>query len=474
MDGHGCARMLTLLLLLVVFVFTKIADCANSQPFVYLPGRHICAMQKTENNGQPAYRSYCAPQLQTYMRNCGGHMGDRGGFCTGYRTIYRTVYKTVYRRARSSKMHFMCCPGWKKEPASFGCLKPVCEEDCQNGGTCTLPNRCKCPKGFSGRTCSDDTNECQVENGGCSQTCINSVGSYKCECSDGYKLAEDGKKCIACLECSSSWKYLTLKIEAMEKVVAGLSSLIHKNRTNRVDTAELRRVVSLAHDESSQDLEVKELRGAKGEKGKPGIKGEKGAVGEVGQTGPQGPPGKPGPPGSPGKDGSRGPQGFDGRPGEPGLKGEKGPPGLIGLKGEKGDSEVSETAGLSKVAMKTLVERVALLEASLLRCGCESMTADSIFLKSLKNKGATKTVNVSTKINKNVMSKKKLKGEQQIVDEMKSIKTDVPAIKGTITARPTRKLGKMVTTKNVEIPMSTESNTIDHFKGQKADSKVDN
>eukprot|EP00795_Rhopilema_esculentum_P010217 gene10217-18900_t len=189
-----------------------------------------------------------------------------------------------------------------------------------------------------------DTNECQVENGGCSQTCINSVGSYKCECSDGYKLAEDGKKCIACLECSSSWKYLTLKIEAMEKVVAGLSSLIHKNRTNRVDTAELRRVVSLAHDESSQDLEVKELRGAKGEKGKPGIKGEKGAVGEVGQTGPQGPPGKPGPPGSPGKDGSRGPQGFDGRPGEPGLKGEKGPPGLIGLKGEKGDSEVSETA----------------------------------------------------------------------------------------------------------------------------------
>ena len=41
-----------------------------------------------------------------------------------------------------------------------------------------------------------DKNECKVENGGCSQNCINTRGSYKCECSDGYKLAEDGKKCL--------------------------------------------------------------------------------------------------------------------------------------------------------------------------------------------------------------------------------------------------------------------------------------
>ena len=102
------------------------------------------------------------------------------------------------------------------------------------------------------------------------------------------------------------------------------------------------------------------------------------------------------------------------------------------------------------------------------------MTADSIFLKSLKNKGATKTVNVSNKINKNAVSKKKLKGEQQIFDEKKSIKTDVPAIKGTIPVRPTGEPGKIVPTKTAEIPLNTESNSIDHFKGKRANSEVDN
>ena len=32
-----------------------------------------------------------------------------------------------------------------------------------------------------------DINECATNNGGCDQYCINSVGSYSCECADGYK-----------------------------------------------------------------------------------------------------------------------------------------------------------------------------------------------------------------------------------------------------------------------------------------------
>ncbi len=45
--------------------------------------------------------------------------------CLTCRTVYRVTYTTTYRRARSSKLHFICCPGWKKEKgrSSFGCLK---------------------------------------------------------------------------------------------------------------------------------------------------------------------------------------------------------------------------------------------------------------------------------------------------------------------------------------------------------------
>lgn len=40
-----------------------------------------------------------------------------------------------------------------------------------------------------------DNNECLVNNGGCDQTCENSVGSYRCLCLEGYKLLSDKKSC---------------------------------------------------------------------------------------------------------------------------------------------------------------------------------------------------------------------------------------------------------------------------------------
>lgn len=40
-----------------------------------------------------------------------------------------------------------------------------------------------------------DVNECAVENGGCQNICVNSEGSYRCECSQGYALQSDGMNC---------------------------------------------------------------------------------------------------------------------------------------------------------------------------------------------------------------------------------------------------------------------------------------
>lgn len=54
---------------------------------------------------------------------------------------------------------------------------------CHNGGTCTsLPGgdfKCLCPKGYQGRICADDVEECRMnpcQHGG---TCQNTLGSYQ-------------------------------------------------------------------------------------------------------------------------------------------------------------------------------------------------------------------------------------------------------------------------------------------------------
>jgi hypothetical protein len=40
-----------------------------------------------------------------------------------------------------------------------------------------------------------DVNECLTNNGGCAQICNNALGSFDCDCMDGYFLAGDGFSC---------------------------------------------------------------------------------------------------------------------------------------------------------------------------------------------------------------------------------------------------------------------------------------
>ena len=47
-----------------------------------------------------------------------------------------------------------------------------------------------------------DINECQTDNGGCTQTCDNTNGFYQCSCWDGYELTSDNHTCVGkCLFC---------------------------------------------------------------------------------------------------------------------------------------------------------------------------------------------------------------------------------------------------------------------------------
>lgn len=82
-------------------------------------------------------------------------------------------------------------------------------EGCDDGNTAG-GDGCSAVCGVeSGFTCAGapsacgDINECLASNGGCQQTCTNSVGSYACGCTAGYALAQDGTSCVDIDECAT-------------------------------------------------------------------------------------------------------------------------------------------------------------------------------------------------------------------------------------------------------------------------------
>ncbi|XP_064348671.1 EGF-like and EMI domain-containing protein 1 isoform X3 [Camelus dromedarius] len=88
--------------------------------------------------------------------------------------------QTIYRR----------CPGWSWRDSEPGCLRyNFCAQT--DGGPC------EATKEFSPDAVTDDVNECAVVNGGCQQRCINTLGTFHCECDTGYRLHADGRTCIS-------------------------------------------------------------------------------------------------------------------------------------------------------------------------------------------------------------------------------------------------------------------------------------
>ncbi|CAH1238322.1 MATN2 [Branchiostoma lanceolatum] len=156
-------------------------------------GAHVCSRQE-------AYQQqYTVPErasrTQVYYTSCWVFFT-----CTRYRTVYytqqRAAVRTVYQAA------YQCCTGWQQSGNS--CPTPVCSNGCQNGGACTAPDVCACTDGFQGNRCQTDKNECSSGNGGCSQTCSNTRGSYVCSCQQGFVLDSDGRGCSDHDECAAS------------------------------------------------------------------------------------------------------------------------------------------------------------------------------------------------------------------------------------------------------------------------------
>ncbi|KAL4666835.1 hypothetical protein H8959_005524 [Pygathrix nigripes] len=47
-----------------------------------------------------------------------------------------------------------------------------------------------------------DVDECRTHNGGCQQRCVNTLGSYLCECKPGFRLHTDSRTCLAINSCA--------------------------------------------------------------------------------------------------------------------------------------------------------------------------------------------------------------------------------------------------------------------------------
>ncbi|XP_012585738.1 PREDICTED: epidermal growth factor-like protein 6 isoform X2 [Condylura cristata] len=91
-----------------------------------------------------------------------------------------------------------CCYGWRQ--SSRGVCEAACEPGCKFG-ECVGPNKCRCFPGYTGKTCSQDVNECGIKPRPCQHRCVNTHGSYKCFCLSGHVLMPDAS-CASLRTCA--------------------------------------------------------------------------------------------------------------------------------------------------------------------------------------------------------------------------------------------------------------------------------
>ena len=79
-----------------------------------------------------------------------------------------------------------------------------------------------------------DVNECLSNNGGCSQRCINTLGTFRCECTPGYSLSSDGRSChgnhtciILAKCCPSTISALSISFSDIDECAANTDNCEH-------------------------------------------------------------------------------------------------------------------------------------------------------------------------------------------------------------------------------------------------------
>ncbi|XP_018593706.2 oncoprotein-induced transcript 3 protein [Scleropages formosus] len=102
----------------------------------------------------------------------------------------------VYRLPRPTVCFHVYCGHFYDICDEVECATPDCQGlECRCGTGTTL--------GPDGQTCLD-LNECERNNGGCAEVCVNTKGSRRCDCGPGKVLAQDGQSCEEIQGCHSN------------------------------------------------------------------------------------------------------------------------------------------------------------------------------------------------------------------------------------------------------------------------------
>ncbi|XP_060685182.1 collagen and calcium-binding EGF domain-containing protein 1 isoform X1 [Hemiscyllium ocellatum] len=255
-----------------------------------------------------------------------------------------------------------CCRGYKFVlgqciPEDYDvCSGAPCEQQCTDNFGRVL---CTCYLGYyfdrvkhrnREKPYCIDIDECFKSNGTvCSQICLNTPGSYKCACKEGFHLKEDGKTCSKSESAGQYIKSDTVMkagtcsttcedIQQIKQAVLQLKQKVTSLPNNIADNSKQRSNSDKLFASNSYNYG---LNGPPGPTGLPGPKGSPGPKGQAGSPGPPGPRGMMGPIGpSPDishiKQGKRGAVGPPGASGRDGAKGERGAPGPRGSPGPPG------------------------------------------------------------------------------------------------------------------------------------------
>ncbi|XP_011183708.2 uncharacterized protein Egfl8_0 [Zeugodacus cucurbitae] len=217
--------------------------------------RHICVQQRTITMPVKTTEVYARPiwkHVSTLCSEVQVQTQNPNQMCTRVQLVHEQSVRDVIRHKSSQQVTYDCCSGWGREfPKSDSCSKPLCSTDCQNGGTCTEPDTCSCPAGFTGQFCEHDINECK-EQKPCDQTCINIVGSYFCECREGFVLQLDKQSCKKIdLQDDDAFEARDLENEIelsdKEDMSARLQKIERSLANERVHTNELKKSLQATH-----------------------------------------------------------------------------------------------------------------------------------------------------------------------------------------------------------------------------------
>uniref|UniRef100_A0A8C5TYS1 Uncharacterized protein n=1 Tax=Malurus cyaneus samueli TaxID=2593467 RepID=A0A8C5TYS1_9PASS len=178
-------------------------------------GPNVCPVLELALVGhqEPCVQSF-SRMVRMWKQGC-----TKRRWCVSYerRSGYYTVYKQVYRMEHHTV--YKCCPGWARRDGEPGCLHSGTHSGISG-------NRCSWAF-FRVLSCSSQTfsyifpsesdtivlrsslltavyvDECEVLNGGCQQGCVNTQGSFQCQCQQGFRLHTDGRTCIVIDPCAS-------------------------------------------------------------------------------------------------------------------------------------------------------------------------------------------------------------------------------------------------------------------------------